>query len=91
MPIKFDGNVIAFLFIVILLLTMVISMKSRTTRILKIMFQLVVGGVFLIIFNFLGGYINIGIPLNPITAFFAGIFQIPGIAFLLIVKYIIYP
>jgi pro-sigmaK processing inhibitor BofA len=90
-PLKFDNNVITFLFVVVMLLSIVIALKTKMAKILKLAFQLIAGGAFLIVFNFLGNFVHIAIPLNPLTAFFTGLFQIPGIAFLLIIKYIIYP
>ena len=90
MDIKLDYNVLAFLVVVVILLMIVIALKAKATRFLKLIFQLAGGVVFLIVFNMAGNLFNISIPLNPVTAFFAGVFQIPGIAFLLIVKYIIY-
>lgn len=90
MPIKFDSDIMMFLLVVLVLLAIVMSLKSKASKVVKILFQIALGGVFLFVFNFIGKPINIGIPLNPLTAFFAGIFQLPGIAFLLIVKYIIY-
>jgi inhibitor of the pro-sigma K processing machinery len=88
--IKFDSSVMIFLLVVMVLLAIVMALKSKAKRVIKIAFQIVLGGVFLIVLNLIGKPLNITIPLNPLTAFFAGIFQIPGIAFLLIVKYIIY-
>ena len=90
MGIKLDPSVIAFLVVVLILLMIAVVLKSKATRFIKLVFQLVVGVFFLIVFNLAGNLFNVSIPLNPISAFFAGIFQIPGIAFLLIVKYIIY-
>lgn len=91
MPMKFDSNVVVFLLVVLVLLAIVMALKSRASKVIKIVFQLVLGGVFLLVFNMIGSKANVSIPLNPLTAFFAGIFQLPGIAFLLIVKYVIYP
>jgi inhibitor of the pro-sigma K processing machinery len=91
MPIKLDGNVMTFLLVVLALLAIALAMRSRASKVIKIVFQLILGGVFLLVFNAVGNKFSITIPLNPLTAFFAGIFQIPGVAFLLIVKYIIYP
>jgi inhibitor of the pro-sigma K processing machinery len=90
MPIKLDSNVMTFLLVVLALLAIAMAMRSRASKVIKIVFQLILGGVCLLLFNAIGSNFNITIPLNPITAFFAGIFQIPGVAFLLIVKYIIY-
>lgn len=90
MPIKFDNNVMAFFLVVLVLLTIAMTLKSKASRVIKIMFQIILGGAFLIIFNIIAKNANITIPLNPISAFFAGVFQIPGVVFLLIIKYVIY-
>lgn len=90
MPVKIDTNIIAFLLVVIVLFGIAMALRIKTGGVFKLIFKLVIGGVFLLLFNIAGKFVNIELPLNPLTAFFAGIFQIPGIAFLLIVKYVIY-
>ncbi len=57
---------------------------------LKILFKLIVnavlGGILLIIVNFIGQYFNFYIGINAVTALIAGFFGIPGIVFLIIFK-----
>lgn len=48
--------------------------------------QLVLGFIILFLFNIFGQLINVYIPLNFITAFVAGIFRIPGVVILIIIK-----
>lgn len=90
MPLKIDSSVMTFLLVILILLAIILALKSKASRVIKIIFQIAFGAVFLMLFNIVGSKLNVTIPLNPLTAFFAGIFQIPGVAFLLIVKYVIY-
>jgi len=48
-----------------------------------------VGGLVLFVLNTVGQYLQIQIPVNPITAFIAGVLGIPGIIYLLLVKFVI--
>lgn len=47
-----------------------------------------VGGVVLYLLNLAGSYIHIELPINPITAFITGSLGLPGLIYLLIVKFI---
>jgi len=51
-----------------------------------IILQLILGIVILFFFNIFGQLINTYIPLNIITAFVVGIFRIPGLIVLIIIK-----
>ncbi len=48
--------------------------------------QFVLGLMILFIFNIFGQLINVYIPLNIITAFIAGVFRIPGLIVLIVIK-----
>ena len=48
-----------------------------------------VGFVALFIFNFLGSWINVELELNLFNALITGIFGVPGVLILLIIKYIL--
>lgn len=48
-----------------------------------------VGFVALFIFNFLGSWINVELELNLFNALITGIFGVPGVIILLIIKYIL--
>lgn len=60
---------------------------------LKIVWRLavnaVVGGIALILINFVGGFFGLYIPINIITALTTGILGVPGIVMILIVQYIL--
>ncbi len=55
----------------------------------KLLYNALIGGVVLLILNFLGGYIGLHIALNPITALVVGFLGVPGVLMLLVLKYIL--
>ncbi|MDD4570560.1 MAG: pro-sigmaK processing inhibitor BofA family protein [Tepidanaerobacteraceae bacterium] len=57
--------------------------------VLKLVYNALIGGIVLLILNFVGGYIGLYIALNPITALLVGFLGVPGIIMLLILKYIL--
>lgn len=54
--------------------------------ILKILLNSSLGVLFLILFNFIGGYMNFHIPINIISALVVGLLGLPGTATLLFVQ-----
>lgn len=90
MGIKLDNNVYAFLLIVIGLFLVTLLLRAKSNKALWVITQIMIGGIIIFIFNLIGNNFNVTLPLNPLSIILAGIFQIPGIAFLLIIKYIIY-
>ena len=52
-------------------------------------FNGVLGGVFLILFNLVGAQFNFTIPLNVISALIVGVLGIPGVLLLIITRYIL--
>lgn len=48
-----------------------------------------VGGLALFLLNLVGKSIDLEIPINPITAFIAGSLGIPGVIYLILVKFMI--
>lgn len=61
---------------------------------LKLTLQLignaVVGVVLLLLFNLVGGFWGLHLPLNPITAVVAGFLGAPGVLLLFLLKYWVY-
>lgn len=55
--------------------------------ILKAVYSAIIGGLLLIVINFIGGAFGFHIALNIITALTAGILGIPGVALLAAMKY----
>ena len=55
----------------------------------KLALHAVFGYVFLFIFNFVGAWADLSIELNWLNAIITGIFGIPGVAVMLIIKYLL--
>ncbi len=55
----------------------------------KLLINALVGGVVLWIINYFGSYINVHIPINPITALTVGFLGVPGVALLFVIQQII--
>lgn len=79
-------SVFAFI-IALILLFVIVKLFSWP---LKILFKLVINGVFgaltLLLVNFIGGYFGITVGINAVTALIAGFFGVPGVIFLVIFK-----
>jgi len=56
--------------------------------VLKMLFNTLIGGIILSLVNLAGSLIGFHIALNAVSAFIAGTLGIPGVALLVIVKYI---
>lgn len=48
-----------------------------------------VGGVLLVVINFVFGYYGLHIAINPVTLLTAGILQLPGVILLVLINYFI--
>jgi inhibitor of the pro-sigma K processing machinery len=57
--------------------------------VIKLIYNALIGGVVLLILNFIGGYIGLHIALNPITALLVGFLGVPGVIMLLVLQYIL--
>jgi len=57
--------------------------------VLKLMYNALIGGVVLLLLNFLGGYIGLHIALNPVTALVVGFLGVPGVIMLVVLQYIL--
>lgn len=57
--------------------------------VMKLLANAIIGGIALIIINWIGGFFNFHIDLNFITALITGALGVPGIIVLLIIEMII--
>ncbi|MEW9123636.1 MAG: pro-sigmaK processing inhibitor BofA family protein [Thermotaleaceae bacterium] len=57
--------------------------------IIKLIYNGIIGGIALLLLNFVGGFFEIGIGINPITALVAGFLGIPGILLMLGLQYLL--
>jgi len=80
--------VIAYVFGLILLYLVGWVLLVPIKMILKLIYNGILGGITLIVINFIGGFIGIHIGVNPITALTAGVLGIPGVILLLALQYI---
>ncbi|MCX7884512.1 MAG: pro-sigmaK processing inhibitor BofA family protein [Caloramator sp.] len=88
----FDINVILYIVLIIFLGVVALSLKFKSTLVIKGVFKIVFAGVCIFLFNFfIGNLIHFIIPLNIITASSAGLLGLPGIALLFILRFVIFP
>lgn len=55
----------------------------------KLIINGVIGGILLFLVNLIGGFVNLHITINPITALIAGFLGVPGVVMLVILQYIL--
>ncbi len=91
LPVKFDATIMIYILLVALLGISAVIFKNKRGKILGIIGRFIIGAAFIYIFNLAAKLINTSIPLNPITALIIGLLEIPGLALVLILRYIIYP
>ena len=73
----------------ILILLLLFKIFSWPLKILlKLVVNAVIGAFVLIIFNLVGGFFGLGIPINPLNALIAGILGIPGVLLLLLFRFL---
>ncbi len=58
-------------------------------KIFKLIINGVLGGITLLIFNFIGGYFGLNIIINPLNAIIVGLLGVPGVILLLILQLIL--
>lgn len=49
----------------------------------------IIGGIFLFLFNIVGGYFNLAISINPVNAIIVGFLGVPGVILLLVLNFLI--
>ncbi|MDF2674707.1 MAG: pro-sigmaK processing inhibitor BofA [Clostridiales bacterium] len=91
LPLKFEFNMIVYILIVVILGTSAVMFKSKRGKVLGIVVRFILGGAFIYLFNLIAKFVNVSLPLNPITALIIGFLEVPGFALLLILRYVIYP
>ncbi|ABR50840.1 sigmaK-factor processing regulatory BofA [Alkaliphilus metalliredigens QYMF] len=55
----------------------------------KLIWNGIIGGIMLLMLNFIGGFWGIYLAINPVTALITGLLGVPGVILLLILKYIV--
>lgn len=49
----------------------------------------IAGGIFLVLFNLVGGIFNLNIVINPLNAIIVGFLGVPGVILLLVLRFIL--
>ncbi|QUH27224.1 pro-sigmaK processing inhibitor BofA family protein [Serpentinicella alkaliphila] len=57
--------------------------------IIRLIWNGIIGGIILFVFNIIGGFFNISIVINPLTALIAGFLGVPGVILLIIFNYMV--
>ena len=83
------GNILFYLVALFLLYILGILLVWPIKKIVKLIFNGVLGGISLVLFNFIGGFFGIAIALNPLNAIIVGVLGLPGVALLLILQTIL--
>lgn len=80
------GTMFAYLTGVIILFFLGKFFAAPMKIIGKLMFNSLLGGLVILIINFIGNFINFSIALNFITAFITGALGVPGVLLIIILK-----
>lgn len=86
-------NIMLYIIIMAVLISLAISIRIKNGIIFKVIIRCVLAVGFICAINYASSFLenDISIPLNLVTTFTIAILNIPGIALVYIVKYIIYP
>lgn len=86
MEILTSGIIVVAAVLLIILLIKIIRLPLRL--VFKLLINAAVGFVGLFVFNLLGGFFNISLSINWLTAIVTGVLGIPGVILLLLIKYL---
>ena len=81
--------ILAFAFGLLLLYVVGRALIVPLKIVIRLVYNALIGGVVLLLLNFIGGYFGLHIALNPVTALIVGFLGVPGIIMLLVLQYIL--
>ena len=85
-----EANVIiAYVFGLVLLYVMARILFIPLKYVGRLLINAGVGLLLLALFNLVGGYFDLYIPLNPVTALVAGFLGVPGVVLLVLLRHVI--
>ena len=64
-------------------------LKGPLKLVWKLLLHALLGFVFLFVFNFFGAWVGLGLDMSWLNAAVAGVFGVPGVVVLLIIKYLL--
>ncbi len=81
--------ILAYAFGLILLYIIGYILLVPIKWIIKLIYNGIIGGILLFLFNLIGGFWDISIAINPLTALIAGFLGVPGVILILILKWLL--
>ena len=81
--------IFAYVFGIIMLFLVAKLLLIPIKIVWKLAVNAVIGGITLLLINFIGGFFGLYIPINIITALTTGILGVPGVVMILILQYIL--
>jgi len=85
-----ENNLIVAYAIGLIMLFFIIRVFYTPIKIaLKLLFNAIAGGIFLLFINVVGGIVNIQIGINIFTALVVGVLGVPGAALMLILQVVL--
>ena len=64
-------------------------LKGPMKLVWKLLVHALLGFVFLFVFNFFGAWLGLNLEMNWLNAIVTGVFGVPGVVLLLIIRYLI--
>lgn len=90
MGISIDFSVVlAYAFGLLLLYIVGWLLVMPVKFLLRLLYNGIIGGIMLWILNLVGGFFNVQVAINPVTALIAGFLGIPGVLLILVLQHIL--
>lgn len=83
------GTILYYIVGLFLLYIVGIILVFPIKKILKLIVNGIIGGIVLLIFNFVGKYFGLGIAINPLNSIIVGFLGVPGVILILILQFIL--
>lgn len=77
------GAILAYALGLLMLYALGRMLLGPIKLVLKLIYNAVVGGLMLVLLNFIGNYVGLHIALNPLNALIVGFLGIPGVLLLI--------
>lgn len=83
------GTIFYYIIGLILIYILGLLLVWPIKKIFKLIINGILGGLTLLLFNFIGSYFGLGIAINPLNAIIVGFLGVPGVILLLILQMIL--
>ncbi|ADL08856.1 pro-sigmaK processing inhibitor BofA family protein [Thermosediminibacter oceani] len=83
------GAIVAYAFGLLMLYVIGRVLLGPIKIVLNLLYNAVIGGIILVLLNFMGSYVGLHIAINPVTALTVGFLGVPGIILLIVLKNIL--